>query len=646
MLNFRIYKWPAWLLVIWVVAIFSSVYMLGGRVANDGVSYYLHKSALIRMQDWAEHLGEEYPEIAHDLSRGDKAEDFYSHLKREARQYNALEVSIVPVQGERKDVIKITSDKDQLHVSGGIAGQLMGIFRQDNPHRDRVTVAIRNARGKVVAHLEATVDQSIFKALMMERARRVIMVGLLGLLLMGAVAFYAYRMMAADASRQLKAMSGVDMLTGLPNRTRFSTLLSEMFMQADREKRLVALLHVNIAEFKKISSSNGYEAADELLLIIARRIEKIAGSDSIICRLDGDEFAVAAVVDSEHEAHRFGELLLAELEKPLLVHGRKVHCTISIGAAIYPLNGATHKKLEQRAAFARMMAKRDGGGCLRFFNESMEEEQASNMEVERRLKQAVADDDFDVHFQPLVNLKDNTLYGFEALVRLRHEDGSIIPPDMFISVAEKLNLMDDLGSFVLRESCRVAAQWPDHLKVAVNVSPSQFASGKLPMLVRKALKDSGLAAERLEIEVTESLIVEDSPAIREQLNELNKLGAHIVLDDFGTGYSSLNYLWRFQFDKVKIDRSFVRAIDTSSEARTILRAMMVMFRALGVKVTAEGIEEAHQAGFMRKLRCDTGQGYYYSKPLPPEELASVLLKDWKLRAEKDDDKGADVRKIA
>jgi len=166
------------------------------------------------------------------------------------------------------------------------------------------------------------------------------------------------------------------------------------------------------------------------------------------------------------------------------------------------------------------------------------------------------------------------------------------------------------------------------------------------MLVRKALKDSGLAAERLEIEVTESLIVEDSPAIREQLNELNKLGAHIVLDDFGTGYSSLNYLWRFQFDKGKIDRSFIRAIDTSSEARTILRAMMVMFRALGVKVTAEGIEEAHQAGFMRKLRCDTGQGYYYSKPLPPEELASVLLKDWKLRAEKDDDKGADVRKIA
>ncbi len=619
--------------VVLATLVFAGVLHFGSGVVRESLDHFLRVNAMARLQDWAVHIAEEHPSLLQDLSDARSRRSLAAHLDREARFYGVTRYSIIGVNGRLDGAPREGEGDGSGHraVSGtfDLAGLLQG--GNDGSSSPRLTVAIPNARGKTVAHLEAHIDQTHLRALLSDSVVRILLIGLAGLLLTGVVAWNAHRQILRDANHKLSILSGRDMLTGLFNRSKFAGELERMLKRADERKAMVVFFHLDVDNFGNIISSHGYDASDKFLQVIAVRLMELAGREGLLCRLDGDEFALAWIVRDEREAQELGERIRRTMRMPVAVDGRKIHYTASAGAALYPRDATSLKLLERRAAFVCWVVGSEGGNGLRFYNAKVRERHEEYLALEKRLKLAIEENGFELHFQPLVYLQDGSLYGFEALVRMRDGKDGLIAPDRFIALAERLHLMDALGGFVIRESCKIAAQWPEHLRIAVNVSPAQFKSGNLASDVEKALVDAGLAPERLEIEVTESFLVEDSPFIQEQLQALRELGVRIVLDDFGTGYSSLHYLWRFRFDKVKVDRSFIAAMDTSMEARSILRAMLLMFRALGVPVTAEGIEDAHQAAFLRKLRCDTGQGYYFGRPMAATEIAALVLRDWQRR---------------
>ncbi len=624
---------PGWTFVALATLVFAGVLYFGSGVVRESLDHFLRVNAMARLQDWAVHIAEEHPALLQELSNEHKRRALVAHLDREAEFYGVVRYSIIG-GNRRLDRVpggNVSGGEERTPVSGSI--DMAGLLWSDGDEAlpPRLTVAIPGARGKTVAHLEAWVDQTHLRALLSDSVVQILLIGLAGLLLTGVVAWNAHRQIMRDANHKLSILSGRDMLTGLLNRSRFAGELERMLKRADEKEAMVVFFHLDVDNFGNIISSHGYDASDKFLQVIAVRLMELAGKEGLLCRLDGDEFALAWIVRDEGEARALGERICRTMRMPVAVDGRKIHYTISTGAALYPRDAASLKLLERRAAFVCWVVGGEGGNDLRFYNTEVRERHEEYLALEKRLKQAIEEDGFELHFQPLVHLQDGSLYGFEALVRMHDGQDGLIAPDRFISLAERLHLMDALGGFVIRESCKIAAQWPDHLRIAVNVSPAQFKSGTLAAEVEKALVDAGLAPDRLEIEVTESFLVEDSPFIQEQLQALRELGVRIVLDDFGTGYSSLHYLWRFRFDKVKIDRSFIAAMDTSMEARSILRAMLLMFRALGVPVTAEGIEDAHQAAFLRKLRCETGQGYYFGRPMAAMEIAALVLRDWQKR---------------
>ncbi len=624
---------PGWTFVALATLVFAGVLYFGSGVVRESLDHFLRVNAMARLQDWAVHIAEEHPALLQELSNERKRRALVAHLDREAEFYGVVRYSIIG-GNRRLDRVpggNVSGGEERTPVSGSI--DMAGLLWSDGDEAlpPRLTVAIPGARGKTVAHLEARVDQTHLRALLSDSVVQILLIGLAGLLLTGVVAWNAHRQIMRDANHKLSILSGRDMLTGLLNRSRFAGELERMLKRADEKEAMVVFFHLDVDNFGNIISSHGYDASDKFLQVIAVRLMELAGKEGLLCRLDGDEFALAWIVRDEGEARALGERICRTMRMPVAVDGRKIHYTISTGAALYPRDAASLKLLERRAAFVCWVVGGEGGNDLRFYNTEVRERHEEYLALEKRLKQAIEEDGFELHFQPLVHLQDGSLYGFEALVRMHDGQDGLIAPDRFISLAERLHLMDALGGFVIRESCKIAAQWPDHLRIAVNVSPAQFKSGTLAAEVEKALVDAGLAPDRLEIEVTESFLVEDSPFIQEQLQALRELGVRIVLDDFGTGYSSLHYLWRFRFDKVKIDRSFIAAMDTSMEARSILRAMLLMFRALGVPVTAEGIEDAHQAAFLRKLRCETGQGYYFGRPMAAMEIAALVLRDWQKR---------------
>ena len=269
-------------------------------------------------------------------------------------------------------------------------------------------------------------------------------------------------------------------------------------------------------------------------------------------------------------------------------------------------------------------AKADGRNCIRFFQPEMDAELQARSKLERIVREAVLHDRFELHYQPLFEISERRLLGFEALIRLTAEDGTLIPPLVFISVAEELQLIDKIGAWVLREACGTAATWPEDLTVAVNLSPAQFLAGGVSDIVATALKETGLPAQRLELEITETLLLGDSAAVMAELQTLKAMGVAIVMDDFGTGYSSLSYLWRFPFDKIKIDRSFIKDIGDKNDCSAIVKAVASLGAALGMTTTAEGVETAEQLRHIRALGCTDVQGYFYSPPVPVGELAVML----------------------
>ena len=353
-----------------------------------------------------------------------------------------------------------------------------------------------------------------------------------------------------------------------------------------------------------------------------------------VARFGGDEFVVLqSGVQNREDAERFALRLVAALAAPMQFKGHEINATASVGFAVAPADGNSSDRLLKCADLALYRAKADGRNCVRGFLPEMDATLKARIELEEAIRLAVSHDGFELHYQPILEVPCRRLIGFEALVRMHAEDGTLIPPLRFIPVAEELHLIDKIGEWVLREACRTAATWPKHLTVAVNVSVTQFEAGGVSQTVAAALKEAGLEANRLELEITESLLLGDKESTMTELQTLKAMGVGIVMDDFGTGYSSLSYLWRFPFNKIKIDQSFMLGLDSSGQdAKTVVKTIIALGRELNMRVTVEGVETAEQVGFLDKVKGDQAQGFFFGRPVPSSEVAAVILTDFQ-RAE-------------
>ena len=398
---------------------------------------------------------------------------------------------------------------------------------------------------------------------------------------------------------RIEHLAHYDALTNLPNRTLFQRHAEGLLAQA--ADAAFAIIYIDIDEFKRINDSLGHLIGDEFLKGVSARLLEAVGSDDFVARLGGDEFAIVQRnVRSDEDVNELIARIYAALRTPFDCHGQSLASDASIGVAVAPRHGTDLLGLLKSADLAMYAAKAAGRRTYRFFESSMEAEANLRRELEHDLRTALAEGSFEIHYQPLVDLRSDEVTGCEALLRWRHPVRGMISPADFIPVAEETGLIEEIGQWVLRTACIEAATWPAGVRVAVNVSPIQFKSQTLSLKVASALAEAGLDPRRLELEITEAVLIADDDAALITLNQLRKLGVHIALDDFGTGYSSLSYLQRFPFDKIKIDRSFVKALTRGSGSSSIIKAVVSIAADRNMITTAEGVETAaaarHRAG--------------------------------------------------
>ena len=432
------------------------------------------------------------------------------------------------------------------------------------------------------------------------------------------------------AQAQISHMAHHDALTGLANRTQLVEKLEKALAVLPLQGGSIAVHFIDLDRFKNVNDTLGHDGGDFLLKTVAERLRSVTRVDDIVARLGGDEFVVVQTgVNSKDQAEDFARRLISAVTAPMKLREQVIIATVSVGVALAPADGNDPERLLKSADLALYKAKADGRNCIRFFLPEMDAELQARSKLERIIRDAVLHDRFELHYQPLFEMSERRLIGFEALIRLPAEDGTLIPPLVFIPVAEELRLIDKIGAWVLREACRTAATWPEHLTVAVNLSPAQFLAGSVSDIVAAALKEAGLAAHRLELEITETLLLGNSEAIMAELQALKAMGVAIVMDDFGTGYSSLSYLWRFPFDKIKIDRSFMQGFDGSGrDAKTVVKTIIALGRELNMRVTVEGVETATQAAFLDKVDGDQAQGFFFGRPVPASEVSANILADF------------------
>jgi diguanylate cyclase (GGDEF)-like protein len=434
-----------------------------------------------------------------------------------------------------------------------------------------------------------------------------------------------------QADRRIRFLAHHDALTGLANRAQLIESLEAALAVLPLRHNGIAVHFLDLDRFKQVNDSLGHDGGDALLKTVAERLRAVIRIEDVVARLGGDEFVVVQTgIAGKAQAEDFARRLISAVTAPMKLKDRPFTATVSVGVALAPADGIDPERLLKSADLALYKAKAEGRDCFRFFLAEMDAELQARFKLEATIRDAVLHDRFELHYQPLFEMSERRLIGYEALIRLPAEDGKLIPPLVFIPVAEDLQLIDKIGAWVLREACRTAATWPEHLTVAVNLSPAQFLAGRVSDIVAAALKEAGLAAHRLELEITETLLLGNSEAIMAELRTLKAMGVAIVMDDFGTGYSSLSYLWRFPFDKIKIDRSFMQGFDGSGrDVKTVVKTIIALGRELNMRVTVEGVETATQAAFLDKADGDQAQGFYFGRPIPASEVSANILADFK-----------------
>lgn len=438
------------------------------------------------------------------------------------------------------------------------------------------------------------------------------------------LAFLLRSEQANQARRRVDFLVHHDPMTSLFNRTSFTEALELRMRDAGRGEVAVAFFDVD--DFKGINDGFGHEAGDEYLRHVARSISACCAEGDLVARSGGDEFTVALFGRDTKDVTGAVEAIMRTCREPVSIRGKIVTGRVSAGIYVAEDPKAGMADAMHRADVALYQAKIDGGNAWRLFSEEIETSMRARRRLEQMILEALAGENFEIHYQPLLHAESGRCAGFEALLRLPDGTGEFVPPMTFIPVAESIGVINEIGKWVIEQATQTAANWPEDLFVAVNLSVKQFGDGKLVGYVRDALARSGLKPGQLELEVTESMLMENTESVAAQLGALREMGVSIAMDDFGTGYSSLGYLWKFGFDKLKIDRSFVTGLEVNdSQARDILDTIIVLGHKLNMTVTAEGIETEHQAKVLSTLACDHFQGYLYGMPAPAADIPAFLL---------------------
>jgi len=426
-----------------------------------------------------------------------------------------------------------------------------------------------------------------------------------------------------------------DFLTGLPNRLLLTERLSRAIGQARRHSKRVALMFIDLDYFKHINDSLGHTVGDLLLQVVAERLELCVRDTDTVCRQGGDEFVILLTeIEQTMDAAPVAEKLLAALAEPCVIGGHELHVTLSIGIAIYPDDGQDADEVMKNADTAMYHAKANGRNNYQFFTTEMNTRAVQRLFVEGNLRRALKQGEFELYYQPKVDLASGVMIGSEALIRWQDPEHGLIYPNQFVPIAEESGLIVPIGNWVLREACRQVCAWQDSgllaVPVSVNISAVEFRHKNFLEGVAQILKETGMLPSLLELELTESILMHDAKSSESVLESLKAMGMQLAIDDFGTGYSSLSYLKRFPINTLKIDQSFVQDIDLDPDDASIVSAMIAMGKSLKQRVIAEGVETPAQLAFLRTLHCDEGQGFLFGHPLPAEQFERLLLKEGSL----------------
>jgi len=421
-------------------------------------------------------------------------------------------------------------------------------------------------------------------------------------------------------------MARHDALTDLPNRVLLRERLEHELKRVKRGEML-AVLCLDLDRFKSVNDTLGHPIGDELLKVVSDRLRACTREPDTIARLGGDEFAIImTAIQQPTDAAALARRIRESIVKPFHIDGHQIIVDISIGISVAPIDAATPDQLLKNADMALYGAKGDGRGTYRFFEAEMDARMKARRDLEMDLRNALANKEFELHYQPLVNLETNEITSFEALLRWKHPKRGTISPADFIPIAEETGLIVPVGEWVLRTACNETAKWPNDVKVAVNLSPAQLKSRNLIDVVTSVLQESGLPAKRLQLEITESVLMHNTFGTLATLHKLRELGVQIAMDDFGTGYSSLSYLRSFPFDKIKIDRSFIQDISSAAEPLAIVHAVAGLAKCLNMVSTAEGVETQQQMETLQNVGCTEMQGYFFSQAKPAAQIVEDFLK--------------------
>lgn len=427
----------------------------------------------------------------------------------------------------------------------------------------------------------------------------------------------------ATLAERMRILARSDVVTGLANRAGLNHDLVERLLALPRDRQ-AALFWIDLDRFKEVNDLMGHAVGDHLLGVIARRLREVSPADAVLARFGGDEFVIFCEVAGRHEAVRIASEVHAEIMRPVRIDGDRMEVRASLGVAVLPDDGDDADKLMQAADLALYHAKASGRGQTCFFHERMSRNLIRRREIEAELRAAIQKDELSIFFQPIVDLSSGRIRSFEALVRWFHPEKGELSPAEFIPVAEETGVIVTLGNWITAQATRAAAQWPEDVSVAVNLSPLQIHAPGAVLGIRNALREAGLPAHRLVLEVTETVLLEESESTTFFIETLAQEGVRFALDDFGTGYSSLGYINKFPFSKIKVDRSFVSGPDVGRKTQAIIHAVAEMGAQLDMEIVAEGLETVDQVQAVREAGCTLGQGYYFSRAVP-DYLAAMLL---------------------
>ena len=441
----------------------------------------------------------------------------------------------------------------------------------------------------------------------------------------GAVRTYTDITERKLVEKHIAHMARHDSLTGLPNRVFFRERIEAALAALGKKDGTLAVLCLDLDQFKAVNDTLGHPIGDVLLGSVAERIKTLLLKNEVVARLGGDEFAILQIGGPQpQEAKALAQRLVDGMPAPFFVDGHKLNIGVSVGIALAPSDGSDVDALLKCADLAMYQAKSEGRSTFRFFEQAMDTEIQARRAIETHMREALGRGEFQLHYQPFMNIAEGEVVGFEALLRWNHPSRGFIPPAEFIPIAEETGLIVSLGEWIVRQACAEAAQLPERMRVAVNVSAVQFRNPQFLNFVISAVAAAGLSPQRLELEITETVLMQSNEAVLKTLHQLRNIGVRISLDDFGTGYSSLSYLSSFPFDKLKIDRSFVKELGVKPHCDAIVRAIIGLGTSLGMETTAEGVETAEQLAFLASAGCSEAQGYLVNVPKPIAEAIKIL----------------------